>query len=101
MALAPLSRVSTIDQIVNAINAILRGRSNATGSVALTPSVTTTTITDARISADSVILLMPTTANVASAVATTRQGTTTNGSVVIQHANAVSADRTFHYVICG
>jgi hypothetical protein len=101
MALTPLSRISTIDQIVNAINAILRGRSNATGSVTLTASVTTTTITDARISADSVIFLMPTTANAAGAVATTYQGTTANGSVIIHHANAGSTDRTFKYVICG
>lgn len=101
MALTPLSRVSTIEQVVNAVNAILRGRSNATGSVTLTASVTSTTINDARISSDSVLLLSPQTANAAGAVATTYQGITANGSVVIQHANAVTTDRTFKYVICG
>jgi hypothetical protein len=101
MALNPLSRVSTTDQIVNAINAILRGRSNATGSVTFTASVTSTTITDPRISADSVILLVPQTANAAGAVATTYQGVTANGSAVIQHANTGTTDRTFRYVVCG
>ncbi len=101
MALTPLSRVSTIEQVVNAVNAILRGRSNATGTVTLTAGATSTTISDARISADSVLLLSPQTANAAGAVATTRQGATDNGSVVIDHANTATVDRTFKYVICG
>lgn len=101
MALQPLSRVSTIEQIVLALNAILTGRSNAVGTVTLTASVTTTTITDPRISADSAIVLAPTTANAAGAIATTYQGTTANGSCVINHANAASTDRTFKYVVIG
>jgi phage baseplate assembly protein gpV len=101
MALQPLSRNSTTEQLVNAINAVLQGRSNAVGTVTLTAGATTTTITDPRISADSAIVLVPTTANAAGAIATTYQSTTANGSVVIQHSNTASTDRTFKYVVNG
>jgi len=50
--------------IAEVVNGIMNGKTNNTGSVTLaTGNVTTTTITDARIGIDSVILLAPSSAN--------------------------------------
>jgi hypothetical protein len=98
--LQPLSRISTTDQLVEAINAILRGRSNAVGTVTLTANDTSTVINDPRISNDSAILLQPTTANAAGALGTTYIAVV-NGMATINHANAVSVDRIFKYVVHG
>jgi hypothetical protein len=99
MALQPLSRISTTEQLVNAVNAILRGRSNAVGSITLAVSATSTVIVDPRISADSVIILVPQTAN--AAAETPFQGATIVGQVTLNHASAVTTDRTYKYAIIG
>lgn len=101
MALQPLSKASSIEQLVNAINAILRGRSNAVGTVTLTASATVTNIVDPRISSDSAIQLVPQTASAAGVIATTFQGTTIVGQATLTHASAASTDRTFKYVVIG
>ena len=79
------------------------GRSNAVGTITLNASATSTTVTDQNCSVNSVIELMPTTADAAAALATTfiPLTTITNGSFVIQHANNTQADRTFGYAIKG
>lgn len=76
-----------------AINNILAGKQNVISEVTLTANTTTTTLTDSRISVQSVISLMPTTANAAAEA--WYIGTQTTGSAIITHANAVSTDRTF------
>lgn len=83
------------------VNNILRGQTNNTGTVTLTPSVTTTTITDNRIGGSSGIYLQPTTANAAAALATTYLSTPGAGTVVINHANSAQVDRVFNYAILG
>lgn len=79
------------------------GRSNATGTVTLTPGATSTVVTDQNCSLHSVIELMPATADAAAAASTTYipLATITNGSFIIQHANNAQADRTFGYSIQG
>lgn len=89
------------ERAARAINQILQGKTNNTGSVTLTANATTTTITDVRIGNNTVVLLQPTTANAAGALATTYPGTPVDGSVVINHANAATADRVFRFVIVG
>ena len=87
--------------LATAINSILRGKLNNTGSVTLTASSATTTLTDIRIGKDSVITLQPTTANAAAEIATLYFGTPGDGTVTINHANNAQTDRTFKYTITG
>ena len=86
-----------IDEIRDATRQLVRGRSNAAGTVTLTVSATTTVVTAPKIvSTSSAISLMPKTANAAAAIATTYI-TTANGSFTITHANTATADRTFRW----
>lgn len=80
---------------------IMQGHLANTGSVTLRASQTTTTVTDDRVSLNTVPVLTPTTANAAGAVATTYISTITTGSFIITHASAVSVDRTFRYALLG
>ena len=84
--------------ISTVVNNILDGKVNSTGSVTLTNSATTTTLSDDRIGADSVILFMPTTSDASSENihVTARQ----KGQATLNHANA-STTRSFDYVIFG
>lgn len=85
------------------VNEIMKGRLNTGGLITLAANVTTTTITDDRISIDSTVVLVPTTANAATALATTYASETgrVNGSLVLTHANTATTDRTFRVVIIG
>lgn len=87
--------------LATAINQLLKGRSNNTGQVTLTPGATTTTVVDNQFNSDMVPLLMPTTANAAAALATTYVSARSKGSFTLTHANTGSADRTFLYVRWG
>lgn len=84
--------------IATVVNNILDGKVNSTGSITLTNSATTTTLSDDRIGADSVILFMPTTSDASSENihVTARQ----KGQATLNHANA-STTRSFDYVIFG
>ena len=88
-------------RIVVAVNNILRGKTNNTGTVTLTANSATTTLTDVRIGINSVIHLQPTTANAAAAKTNVYFGTPGDGTVVINHANNAQADRVFLYTISG
>jgi len=88
-------------RISDTVNNILQGKTNNRGSITLTASSATSTLTDKRIGADSVILLQPTTSNAAAELATLYFGTPGDGSVTINHANNAQVDRTFKYVIIG
>jgi len=87
-----------------AINELIQGRSNATGSVTLTASTTTTTVSRATISKDAYVFLQPQTAH---ASAEMGNGTiywavsATGGSFTITHANNAQTDRTFGYLVIG
>ena len=91
---------SSLRDAVFAINQLIRGRSNAVGSVTLTASATSTTVTGA-FNRNAVVLLSPQTANAAAALATTHAVVTDANTVTITHANAGSTDRSFAYVVLG
>ena len=82
-----------------AINGILNGNVNSTGTVTLTANTTTTTVSDLRASGSSVVLFMPQTAN--AAAESPYVATQTAGSFTITHANAATTDRTFRYLVMG
>ncbi len=88
-------------KIVFQHNEVTRGRSNATGSVTLTVSSTTTDVTAQNCAAGSQVFLSPMTANAAAAVASTYISAVANGSFTITHANNSQTDRDFGYVCLG
>lgn len=89
-----------IQRIAEVVAKIMDGKINATGTLTLAINTTTTTITDARIGPESKILISPTTANAAGAIATT-YFTVGDQTATVTHANNSQADRTFGYVVIG
>lgn len=89
---------SSTREIAEAVNKVLKGRLNSTGEVTLTASATTTTIERPYITAESVVLLSPTTANAAAA---SPYITCAEGVATIHHANNAQTDRTFKFAILG
>lgn len=89
---------------VSLLHQLSQGKMNCVGTVTLGANVASTTVSDPRVTAQSVILLMPTTANAGTeyGAGAWRIGTRTQGvSFVITHANNAQADRTFAYAIIG
>lgn len=88
-------------KLATAINALQQGRLNALTEVTLTANSATTTLTDSRLSVDSFIGLMPTTANAAGALSTTYIDGQNKGTAIIHHANNAQMDRTFTILVIG
>jgi hypothetical protein len=88
---------------VLSLGELAAGRSNAYGTVTLTVSVATTTVTDANCAATSWVGFTPTTANAAAEIGngTMYLSAVANGSFTITHANAATTGRTFLYAIQG
>jgi hypothetical protein len=91
--------------MVRAINLVLSGKVNSTGTVTLAVSpATTTVITNAFLSPDSLVLFDPMTATAAGLdgaglfVLEANRGT---GSWTITHEASAAADRKFRYVVLG
>jgi hypothetical protein len=84
-----------------AVNLIMQGKLNATGTVTLTANSATTVLQDPRLSASSFIGFMAQTANAAAALGglyVTAQG---GGTATLNHANNAQSDKTFTYLIIG
>ena len=90
-----------ITRIVGVLNNVLAGKLNNTGTVTLTANSATTTLTDSRIGANSVIYFMPTTVNAASELPLIYFVTFLKGSCVVTHANNAHTDKTFVYTVTG
>ena len=88
-------------QIARVANLLLKGVTNATGTVTLTAGAATTTVTDRRIHPDTQIKLTPTTANAATATGNVYQSAAATGSITLTHANNGQTDRTFRYTLHG
>jgi hypothetical protein len=87
-------------QIARAVNGILQGKSGNTMSITLTPSATSTTVTDSRISLSTALHLTPTTP----AAATALPGifiVATDGQAVISHPSSAATNQTFTASIQG
>jgi len=83
------------------VNNLLAGKMNVVGSLTITANAASTTLTDSRIGTSSVVLLMPTSANGAAALASTYFSGFGNGSCTVNHANNAQTDRTFNYAVIG
>jgi hypothetical protein len=97
-----------LKRIARSLNGVLQGKLNATTTLTLTANAATTTITDARITPNSYINFMPTTANAAavqgSIYVTNRvgsSGSVVNGTATINHTNDANTDKTFTVLIIG
>lgn len=89
-------------EISDRVNSILKGRINTVDTLTLTANVGSTTITTDLCNTNSIILLMPTTANAATEYgAGTWRITAGDGSFTVTHVNNAQTDRTFTYVILG
>jgi hypothetical protein len=106
VAFVPALTEKDLGNIVLAIQQLAAGRSNAVGTVTLTTSSATTTVTPTQsgmISLNSNIILTPTTANAATEVG---NGTIYISSVgkdtfTITHANSATTARTFMWCVLG
>ena len=92
-------------KLAEASNLLSDGKINATGTVTLTASQATTTLTDRRIGLNTKVFLTPTTANAsaeigAGAIYQTFPNTT-EGQAVINHANNSQSDRAFGFALHG
>jgi len=87
--------------VIERINRILQGKLNAVTTVTLAASVTSTTLTDSRISAESFIGLTPTTATAAAAMTALRVSAKTSGSATLTHNSTADLDRTYDVLIIG
>lgn len=90
-------------QLAQALRNAMQGKLNAVIQVTLTPSSTTTTVTDKRIGANTGLFFSPLTANAAGALSGlyVNQSLQTNGSATLEHASASSSDRTFNVLLIG
>jgi hypothetical protein len=90
-------------EIIQTINQINLGNLNNAATVTLTANAATTTVTNSRVSGNSFISFMPTTANAATELAagTMRVSSRNKGEFVITHANNAQTDRTFSYIHVG
>ena len=96
-----ITPVEGVRQLGQAINSILRGKTDNTGTVTLTASQTTTVVKDFNASVNSHISLTPLTANAAAALGTTYISTRDTETFTITHANNAQTDRDFTYTVTG
>ena len=89
-------------ELAQSLALAMQGRTNNVLDVTLNENATSTTVTDARISAFSVPICIPVTANAAAIAMPYRvTGTAANGSMVLVHANDANTDKTFKVVLVG
>lgn len=83
------------------VNSMLTGKLNVTVFLTLTPSVTTTTVIDPRISRQTTACFCPTSANGSTAFLAGIWVTPTNGQMVIHHASNAAVDQNFNLSLIG
>lgn len=89
-----------IRKVKDAVNLALKGKSNNTGEFTLNAGVTSTVVNDNNCNVNSVVLIIPVTANGAIHMADTYI-VAGDKSFTINHQSKIHTDRTFRYVIIG
>ena len=97
----PTSDDRDLTRTAYAVRQLAQGRSNATGTATLVAGAASTVVSFVNCANTSVPVLVPTTANAATALATTYITAVANGSFTITHANNAQVDRTFLFVCLG
>jgi hypothetical protein len=90
-----------LGKYVISLQQLSQGRSNATGSVTLIASATSTVVSAVNCSPGSAVFLFPKTANAAAALSGTYISAVGKQTFTIAHASAASVDRSFFYVCLG
>lgn len=90
-------------RISDAVNALIDGKLNVTGTLTLAANVATTVVSDNKFESQMTPLLIPTTANAAAEIGagTLYVSARTRGSFTLTHANNAQTDRTFLYARLG
>lgn len=88
-------------QMAEKINQLNQGKFNGVTQITLTPSATSTTLTNSRIGANSFIGLQPTTASAATACPSIYIDTQQKGQATVHHPSSAATDQTFNVVIIG
>ncbi len=88
-------------QVAQRVNALLRGKVNSLSAVTLTPSATTTVVTDPNIGAQSFLIPAAKTASAAAALANLHQAVTGPEEITLTHASSAATDQTFDLLIVG
>ncbi|MFM0263328.1 hypothetical protein [Paraburkholderia sediminicola] len=89
-------------QLAQRANGALQGKLNAVTQVTLTPSSTTTTLTDARIGATTGIFFSPLTNDAVTAqISGLRVSARQKGQATLTHASAAAIDQTFDVLLIG
>jgi hypothetical protein len=99
----PQLTVNAQGQITAATTTTLSGSLAHTGSVTFAANATSTTVSDTNVTANSVILLTPLTADAAAleSIGWQISQRTAGTSFVVTHASSPATDRQFQYTIIG
>ena len=87
--------------VSTSLNNTINGKLNSTGTITLAANATTTTLTDARIGGNSVIIFMPTTANGRTALNSLHISARSSGTATLTHANSTNTDQNLSYCVIG
>jgi len=87
--------------VSSSLNNTINGKLNSTGTITLRASQTTTTLTDARLGGNSVILFMPITANGRTGLNGLHVSARASGSATLTHASSGNTDQNLAYTIIG
>jgi hypothetical protein len=90
-------RETQLARLIGALAELAAGRLNNGGTVTLTPSTTTTTVTRRGVGPRDHVTLTATTANAKTAAVAGLHVTTTEGAFTITHASNAAVDQTFTY----
>lgn len=91
-----------VRSVIFSLGAALAGKTNNIGEVTLTPNSATTTLTDARLTIQSVLHFMPLTATAqAAAVPYSLTADQNSGAWTLNHSNTAATDKTYRYSITG
>ena len=99
--------IQTGDQDLNkyafAIKQLAEGATNSSGTVTLTASAATTTVSAPTCAPGRRIIMFPATANAAAIVAATyvAAADVTKGQFIVHHTNNANADKTFYWLCVG
>jgi hypothetical protein len=102
--LAPETLANDVEhrrKIAQTANLAMQGKLNAVAQITLTPSSTTTTLTDARIGATTGIFFSALSANAAAALSSLYVSAQKNGQATLTHASTATVDRTFNVLLIG
>lgn len=84
--------------IAQAVNQLIEGKTNAAGAFTLTANVTSTIVTNERVSESSHVSITATSANAAAALSGLYI-TSGSGQFTVTHASTATTDRTYTYLV--